>query len=209
MEVNCNQCKRKIDAENINVSKDTSYCLSCESLTSLSSLLETSPSKKFDTTQNVGGIKVEDNGYSWAINASNRSLMALFLVPFTLVWAGGSLSGIYGTQLANGEFDLQQSLFGLPFLIGSVVLISFTLMSVFGRTNVSCENGKALVFIGIGSIGWYRRFDWQNIERITENDSRQNKHLSLEGSKRVNLGWGLTSEKLYFMSNYLKTKLKK
>ncbi|MBH0058750.1 hypothetical protein I6F65_17545 [Pseudoalteromonas sp. SWXJZ94C] len=209
MEVNCNQCKRKIDAENINVSKDTAYCLSCESLISLSSLLETSASKKFDTTQSIDGVKVDEHGGNWSINASNRGLIALFLVPFTFVWVGSSLSGIYGTQLANGEFDLQKSLFGLPFLIGSVVLISFTLMSVFGRTNVSCENGKTLVFIGIGSIGWYRRFEWKNIERITESYSRQKKHLSLEGSKRVNLGWGLSSEKLYYMSNYLKTKLKK
>ena len=209
MEVNCNHCKRKIDAANINVAKDTAYCLSCEKLTSLSSLLEASPSKNFDFKQTVSGINVEERGYSWSINASHRSLMALFLVPFTLVWAGGSLSGIYGTQLINGEFDPGQSLFGLPFLIGSIVLTTFTLMSLFGRTNVSCENGKALVFMGIGSIGWSRRFDWRSIERITESDSRQNNHLSLEGTKRMNFGWGLSSEKQYFISNYLKTKLKK
>lgn len=209
MEVNCSSCKRKIDSENINVSKDTAYCQSCESLTSLSSLLESTPSNNFDTTQSVKGVQVSDSGYKWSIEASNRSLMALFLVPFTLVWAGGSLSGIYGTQLANGEFDPGQSLFGLPFLIGSIVLISITLMSLFGRTYVSNENGKALVFIGIGSIGWYRRFDWKNIDRVTETESRQHKHISLEGNKRLNLGWGLSSEKLYYMSNFLKTKLKK
>jgi hypothetical protein len=209
MEVNCSKCRSKIDSENINVPKDTAYCLSCESLTSLSSLLEATPNKKFDIKQTISGIAVDENGYSWTINASNRSLMALFLVPFTLVWAGGSLSGIYGAQLASGEFDPGQSLFGLPFLIGSIVLISFTLMSLFGRTVVSCENGKALVFIGINSIGWYRRFDWRTIERITESDSRQNNHLSLEGAKRINFGWGLSSEKQYFISNYLKTKLKK
>jgi len=209
MEVNCSSCKRKIDSENINVSKDTAYCQSCESLTSLSSLLESTPSSNFDTTQPVKGVQVSDNGYKWSIEASNRSLKALFLVPFTLVWAGGSLSGIYGTQLANGEFDPSQSLFGLPFLIGSIVLISLTLMSLFGRTYVSNENGKALVFIGIGSIGWYRRFDWKNIDRVTESESRQHTHISLEGNKRLNLGWGLSSEKLYYMSNFLKTKLKK
>lgn len=135
--------------------------------------------------------------------------MALFLVPFTFVWAGGSLSGIYGTQLLTGEFNAEQSLFGIPFLIGSIVLISITLMSLFGRTHVSNENGKALVFIGIGPIGWYRRFDWKNIDRVVESESRQYKHISLEGSKRLNLGWGLSSEKRYFMSNFLKTKLDK
>lgn len=209
MEVNCSNCRIKIDSNNINVSKDTAYCDSCESLTSLSSLLESTPSSTFDTTQPVKGVQVLDNGYKWSIEASNRSLMAIFLVPFTLVWASGSLSNIYGTQLLNSEFDPVQSLFGLPFLIGSIVLTSITLMSLFGRTYVSNDNGKALVFIGIGSIGWYRRFDWINIDRVTESESSQNKHISLEGSKRLNLGWGLSSEKLYYMSNFLKMKLKR
>ncbi len=209
MEVTCSKCRRKILSENINVSKDTAFCQGCESLNSLSSLLESAPNSKFDLKQTVSGVRVSDDGYRWSIEASNRSLIALFLVPFTLVWAGGSLSGIYGTQIVSGEFDPQQSLFGLPFLIGSIVLISLTLMSIFGRTLVANENGKALVFIGIGPLGWYRRFDWKSIERVTETESRQRRHLSLEGSKRINLGWGLSSAKLYYMSNFLRTKLKK
>ncbi|WP_394154364.1 hypothetical protein [Vibrio maritimus] len=209
MEVNCPSCKTKINSENINISRDIAYCESCESLTSLSSLLESIPISNFDATQSVKGVRVSDNGYKWSIEASNRSLMALFLVPFTLVWAGGSLSGIYGTQLENGEFDPSLSLLGLPFLIGSIVLISITLMSLFGRTYVSNKNGKALIFIGIGSVGWYRRFDWKNIDRVKDSESRQHKLISLEGNKRLNLGWGLSSEKLYYMSNFLKTKLKK
>ncbi len=209
MEVSCLKCTRKIESSNINVAMDTAYCQSCETLSSLSSLLETTPNHKFDSTQTVKGIHVTESGYKWSIEASNRSWSALFLVPFTAVWAGGSLSGIYGTQLANGQFDLEASLFGLPFLIGSIVLISVTLMSLFGRTHVSSDNGNALVFIGIGPIGWYRRFDWQNINRVTENESKQRKYISLEGSRRVNLAWGLSSEKIYYMSSFLKTKLNK
>ena len=49
----------------------------------------------------------------------------------------------------------------------------------------------------------------KNIERVTESSARQHKHLSLEGDKRLNLGWGLSSEKLYFLSNFLRAKLKK
>ncbi|OZG70356.1 hypothetical protein BTA51_26300 [Hahella sp. CCB-MM4] len=135
--------------------------------------------------------------------------MALFFVPFTLVWAGGSLSGIYGSQLVSGKFDPVLSIFGLPFLFGSIVLITLCLMSLFGRTLVSVENGKALVFIGIGSIGWYRRFDWRTIDRVTENSSGQYKYISLEGSKRLNLGWGLSSKKQYYIANYLRAKLQK
>ncbi len=209
MEVSCTKCNRKIEAENINVAKDTAFCTSCESLTSLSTLLESIPSKNFDAHTPVRGTSVDDRGYNWAVSGSHRSLMAIFFVPFTAVWAGGSLSGIYGSQIVSGDFDLGQSLFGLPFLIGSVVLITLCLMSLFGRTLVSVENGKALIFIGIGSIGWYRRFDWRLVDRVTENTSGQYKHISLEGSKRLNIGWGLSAKKQYYIANFLRTKLQK
>ncbi|WP_168188298.1 hypothetical protein [Hahella sp. CCB-MM4] len=209
MEVICVSCKQKIKTENINVTKDTAYCSSCENLTSLSALLESTPSKSFDPLYPVHGTSVEDRGNSWTVGGSHRSWMALFFVPFTLVWAGGSLSGIYGSQLVSGKFDPVLSIFGLPFLFGSIVLITLCLMSLFGRTLVSVENGKALVFIGIGSIGWYRRFDWRTIDRVTENSSGQYKYISLEGSKRLNLGWGLSSKKQYYIANYLRAKLQK
>lgn len=209
MEVVCTKCKRKIAAENINVAKDTAYCTSCESLTSLSTLLESTPSRNFDVRSPVGGTSVDDRGYNWTVSGSHRSWMALFFVPFTLVWAGGSLSGIYGSQLASGEFDLSQSLFGLPFLFGSIALITLCLMSLFGRTLVSVENGKALIFIGIGPVSWYRRFDWKSIDRVTETMSGQYKIISLEGNKRLNLGWGLSAKKQYYIANFLRTKLKK
>jgi len=207
MKVSCANCKRRIEAENVNVAKDTAYCTSCESLTSLSNILESTPSKNFEANTPVSGTTLDDLGYNWTVSASHRSWMALFLVPFTLVWAGTSLSGLYGSQIISGEFDPSKSLFGLPFLIGSIVLIAVCLMSVFGRTLVSVENGKALIFMGIGPIGWYRRFDWKTIDRVTETTSGQYKHISLEGSKRLNLGWGLNAKKQYYIANYLRTKL--
>lgn len=209
MEVSCTTCKRKIDSVNINIAKDTAYCTSCENLASLSSLLESTPSKNFDVHSPVSGTTANDRGFSWEVCGSHRSWMALFFVPFTLVWAGGSISGIYGTQIVNGEFDLSQSLFGFPFLIGSIVLISLCLMSVFGRTLIAVENGKALIFMGIGSLGWYRRFDWSSVDRVTEITTGQYKHISLEGAKRLNFGWGLSAKKQYYIANYLRTKIQK
>ncbi len=207
MEVVCTKCKNKILSSNINVAKDTAYCTSCENVTYLSSLLASTSSNSFYQTNSEYGIKINDQGYSWSIEARHIGLMSVFLVPFTAVWAGGSLSGIYGSQIAKGEFDLTHSLFGLPFLIGSIVLVTVTLMGLFGRTVVSCENGKALIFIGIGKTGWYRRVVWKSIDRVSEVMSDQNKHISLEGSNRLCLGWGLSSKKLYFISNFLRSKL--
>jgi hypothetical protein len=209
MEVMCKFCKSKIKSENINVVKDTAYCSNCENITALSALVSSTASSSFNPAGSESGITVTDQSYSWSIQASHLGPISIFLVPFTAVWAGGSLSGIYGSQLAKGELNLEQSLFGIPFLLGSIVLVTLTLMSLFGRTVVSNENGKALIFIGIGKIGWYRRFEWSSIDRVSESMNIQYKSISLEGGSRLSFGWGLSSKKLYFIANYLRSKLKK
>jgi len=208
MEVICLKCKRHIADEHINVAKDTAYCTACGELTSLSSLMSSSTDPKFDLYELVKGTNYKQEGFSWKLEASHRSWSALFLIPFTAVWAGISLSGIYGSQIESGEFDLQASLFGVPFLIGSIVLISITLMSIMGKTVISNENGKGLIFMGIGSIGWYRRFDWNSISSVVEKQSYQYEHISLEGKKRINFGWGLGDKKRYYLANALRSKLK-
>jgi len=49
--------------------------------------------------------------------------MAIIPVPFTALWAVGSLWAIYGSQIATGTFDPTSSLAGIPFLLGSLVLL--------------------------------------------------------------------------------------
>ena len=51
------------------------------------------------------------------------SPLLFFFLPFTAIWSGGSMIGIYGTQFWKCEFDLGQSLFGIPFLLGTIVLL--------------------------------------------------------------------------------------
>ncbi len=205
MKVNCGKCKSLISADNVNVARDTAFCQKCENLFSLSSVLEVDAS--FDLHAEQKGAKFEDRGLHWIVEASHRSYYALFIVPFSVVWVGGSLGGIYGSQFSTGEFNPETSLFGLPFLIGSVILVSLSLMSVFGRTLVSVENNDALIFIGVGPIGWYRRFDWRSVSRVTEYRDNQFRVISLEGKKRLSLGWGLKGELIYYVSNVLRSKL--
>lgn len=41
--------------------------------------------------------------------------------------------GIYGTQIIKGKFELSQSLFGIPFLIGTIVLLSVIFFTLFSK----------------------------------------------------------------------------
>jgi hypothetical protein len=80
----------------------------------------------------------------------------LFLIPFTAVWSGFSLWGIYGLQIASGKFDPVASLAGLPFVLGTVVLVTVILHMLFGRWRLHIDRGTARVFSGLGPIGRHR-----------------------------------------------------
>jgi len=101
---------------------------------------------------------------------------ALFLIPFTCVWAGGSMAGIYGSQIAKHAFDLKLSLFGIPFVIGSIVLILSCLFALFGKHVVTLSCGNGTYFRGVGPFGRTTRFGY----------NRETKVLCGETAYRVN-----------------------
>jgi hypothetical protein len=61
---------------------------------------------------------------------------------------------------------LTSMLFGLPFLIGSIVLIFINLNMLFGKTVITLKRGKGDVFIGIGPLGWRRKFEYNTQSQI-------------------------------------------
>ncbi len=143
------------------------------------------------------------------VGASTRSPMAFFIVPFIIVWIGGSVGSIYGSQLASGEFDPTLSLFGIPFLIGSIIFGSAALMAVFGKVEVSVGNTSS-VFTGIGRVGWSRPFDWPAIQTIREDGANvqypgsHDGAIVLEGRSRLKFGSGLNEQRRYFVLNALR-----
>jgi hypothetical protein len=77
----------------------------------------------------------------------------LFLIPFTALWSGLSLWGIYGSQYTTGTFDPAASLAGLPFVAGTVVLAAVILHMLFGSWRLHIDRGRARIFSGIGPFG--------------------------------------------------------
>ena len=79
--------------------------------------------------------------------------VAFFLVPFTGLWSGFSLWGIYGSQWTSGKFDPVMSLAGLPFLIGTVFLLGMIVFLLFGSWRVHLDRGTVRFFTGVGPFG--------------------------------------------------------
>jgi len=158
------------------------------------------------------GVQLEETMDGFRLTLSTRSCIAFFLVPFTMFWAGGSLGGIYGTQIAKGEFNLMLSLFGLPFLAGSVFLVALTVMAVAGRCVVELAGGK--FSIRTGALGVYRTKSvaWDDVLscRLTEDTSRGRSYsttyqveVAVERGEPLRFGVGAERQTVLWLSRFL------
>lgn len=199
MKLKCPNCDIYLPARQMNVEADVAVCRECDEAFKISTLLGTEPvtirnagwvtdaPDSFDIHQPPSGASYENNGMGWRIKSTTRNAAAFFLVPFMCVWSGFSLGGIYGTQIANGKFELMQSLFGIPFVLGTLLFGSFALLSVAGRTVIrsdEMDHDAGSIFLGVGPIGWTTRFRWSDVLRIEEgyasgNNGNNSKQLTL------------------------------
>lgn len=227
MQIACPSCRARIATDDINVSTDVALCRSCgnsfhasEALGAASPMFSSlmaslaPPSGLVDLNAPPSGAWYTPVADGFTAGASTRSWSALFLVPFTCVWAGGSMFGIYGTQILKGHFNLPMSLFGLPFLIGSCFLVSFCAMMTVGKITVSVHGDRLAVFTGVGPFGITRTGSLSDFKTVSEdlgfvtaNTNRTSRVIRLEGSRSMAFGSMLSNERRHFLAGALRTAL--
>ena len=139
-EFSCPFCQSSIPAADVNVATNLALCRTCGATSSFEQVAEPSRVSLDCLTNPPRWIRSMRNARQARRIVYRRvSLALLFLVPFTVAWSGFSMSAIYGTQIRKGVFDLQQSLFGLPFLLGTVVLLALIAFCAFGRWEVRLQ----------------------------------------------------------------------
>lgn len=207
----CPKCSTEIIYENINVMTDVGICQSCKHVFKISESLNASTNDGFEIENPPKGAWIRRELDQVVIGATTRSFIAFFLVPFMLVWSGGSLGGIYGTQIMAGEFDPFMSLFGIPFLIGSIIFWSIALMAIAGKVELTLDREGGSVFTGVGKIGLTQRFSWDEITNIREDGSNyrypggNGVKIQMEGKKRLSFGTGLNDSRRYYLLRALKS----
>jgi hypothetical protein len=206
--IQCPKCSRVVPSDNVNVITDVALCPTCNEAFRVSESIDIGGMNDVALQNPPKGswFRRESNGFT--IGASTRSPFAFFIVPFMCVWSGGSLGGIYGSQITSGKFNLTESLFGIPFLLGSIVFWSVAMMSICGKVEVSVLGDDVTVFVGVGSFGWSRRCKWMNVKTIREEVARgmyfgnfgnYGAGIVLEGTSRLKFGTGLNEERRYFL----------
>ena len=200
----CPKCNQALLMENINIQTDMAKCQSCSSIFKISENIDAIDTK-FNIDEPPNGTWCIKNYDNTIIGATTRSVIAFFLVPFMLVWSGGSLGGIYGTQILSGEFNLFTSLFGIPFVLGSILFWGIALMAIFGKVELNLDKSGGKIFTGIGVVGFTKNFIWKDITSITEkNTSNEYRkgvtmEIILEGKSRLSFGGGLNDERRYYL----------
>ena len=217
MEFHCPECGLPIEVADLAPAQGVAVCRFCEKPYPLAACQQAVPYEQRNIVPEQvlpKGVTLAETMDGFRLTLSTRSCVAFFLVPFTMFWAGGSVGGIYGTQIAKGEFNLWISLFGLPFLVGSIFLIAITVMTVAGRCVVELAGGK--FSIRTGALGVYRTQSaaWDDVVscRLTEATSRGRSsytttyqvEVEVEGGKSLKFGGtGAERERVLWLSRFL------
>ena len=216
MEFHCPECGLPIETADLAPAQGLAVCRFCERPFPLAACQAAVPFAQRNIVPELTppkGVDVVETMDGFRLTLSSRSCIAFFLVPFTLFWAGGSLGGIYGTQIAKGKIELLQSLFGLPFLVGSVFLIAVTAMAVAGRSVVELAGGR--LNLRTGALGIYRTksADWRDVRgcRLTEVTRRGRSSYStsyqlevaVEGAEPLRFGVGAERETMLWVTRFL------
>lgn len=213
--MNCPQCNTAVDKAHINVMTDVAQCQQCGHVFKVSENLDHSVPDAFKLDEPPAGTWIMRNTDKVTIGASTRSPIAFFLVPFMVVWSGGALGGIYGTQILSGKFDPFLSLFGIPFILGSILFWSLALMSIWGKVELTLDEFGGKIFTGLGKIGITKKFTWAEVSSVKENVSytkypgSQGTSISLEGKRRISFARGVNESRRYYLYRSLQDILAK
>ena len=212
MQVRCPKCGRNIEPEDVNVGKDTVFCRNCDEAFELSDIVHETEPDSFDIENPPGGAWFGKTANGFIVGARTRSGAGCFVIPFAIVWSGFSLGGIYGTQIASGEFNIVLSLFGIPFFIASCFLWAMALMTVWGINVIKVEGSTGKLFTGIGSLGKTKTFDWSEFDSVREeqyssSNNQTRRRIVLEGKRRLAFGTMLSDERRYYVLKTLQKML--
>lgn len=200
----CPRCNSEIAKEQINIQKDVAQCTQCDYVFNISESLKLTRDE-FDMNDNPKGTWIKQDVDTLIIGATTRSPYAFFIVPFMVVWSGFSIGGIYGGQIAKGEFNPVMSLFGIPFIIGSVIFWGVALMAIWGKVELILSKEGGAIFTGIGKIGFIKTFNWDDVSAIKEVQGNYNYpgttggKILLEGRKRLSFGQSVKDNRRYYL----------
>ena len=193
----CSRCGKVIPSEDVNVANDVAYCRACNLSYQLSALTQgTELDEGIDLANPPAGAWCSSDGAGLVIGATHRSIgSAIGLLAMSLFWNGivsvfvlaalaGTLRNLgvripdwFPAPVMNGSpmsvgITIFLWIFLTPFILIGLAMIGAFLSCVGGRTEIRISNAEGVVFTGIGSIGYRRRFDASAVKDVRLDDKQ-------------------------------------
>jgi hypothetical protein len=138
-----------------------------------------------------------------------------FLIPFTLIWSGISIYGLYIKPFLEGKLKPEEMLFGLPFIFGTIILLSVIITLLFGSLKVTIGRNECTVFLGAGNIGWKRKFAPSDVKNIIialsdvkiNNQPQNGIKIILENNKDIIFGTTIKEPQKEYIAAVLRKEL--
>ena len=236
----CSRCGKAIPSEDINVANDVAYCRACNVSHQLSALTQgTELDSGVDLNNPPSGAWHRNDGAALVIGASHRSIgTAIGALAFGLFWNGivsvfvlvaisGTLRNLGITPphwfpapvMNDSPMSVGMTIFLwtflTPFILVGLFMVGAFFSSLFGRTEVRMSAAEGIVFTGVGSLGYRRRFDATGVKdvriedrqwRDSDGDRRRRTCILIETREgnQVKLGGMLTPERRKFVAGALR-----
>jgi hypothetical protein len=157
----CPFCHAQISLDDMNVATDLALCRACGRTSAFSVVCGASEISQDCLDKPPRHIRVL-RGFNDETTVTYRRIspFLLFLIPFMAIWSGVTLGGTFAKQIRDGAFNLAETLAGLPFLLGTVIMLIVVAYLTFGKWVVELNRGNGSVFVGVGPLGWTRRFSY-------------------------------------------------
>jgi hypothetical protein len=239
----CPRCKGVIPSEDVNVAKDIAFCRTCNlshELSALTTGVEIDPD--VDVSRPPPGTWFHRDGFGTVTGATHRSLgQALGLLLFAGFWNGivsvfilfviASILQHLGVPLprwwpamsSKGHLmsipmTIFLCLFLTPFVAVGVGMIVAFLSSLGGRTELRVQGSEAVLFAGIGPVGFRKRFFLTDVKAVriedkrwrdSDGDSRRKTNIVIErnNEKPFRFGSMLTEERRKFLAGAVRKAL--
>ena len=232
----CSRCKRAILSDDVNVAKDVAYCRTCNLSYPLSALTHGEDfGPEMDLSHPPAGTWCRRGGTTTEIGATHRSLgMAFGALLFTLFWNGivsvfvllaisATLANLKipvpswfpAPKMNGGAMTVGMTLFLwlflTPFIAIGLAMFGAFLSALAGRTEVRISRGEGVIFVGIGPLGYRRRFAVSAVQEVRIEDQRwrdsdghsqrkANIIVELQQGKKIKFASMLTEERRKFVA---------
>ena len=156
----CPNCGQALPLADVNVAQDVALCRACNYTGSFLAASTVPRLSDEELARPPKRVSLQRGfGDELTVVCRPRRGTLWFLIPFVALWSGGSMTGIYLVPLVKGTFEWHEGLFGIPFLLGTVVLLAIVAYLAFGKTTVTLSKGRVRTFTGVFGLGRTREME--------------------------------------------------